>query len=352
MARFTILTLLFFSSLIAHPQEARIIQLPKQSIPLRLEHFHLNSVTDGRNDQSTIGYMLNSNGKRTTLKLAKSTSISIGNFIISNSIPTDISAATELRITELEAITKPAGSGQQLALKMSLAFLINKKQLIEYKVKATDYAKQGKDILDTIELLISKNIIDRLQEFDGWWAKKQGEFIVVDTVQVEATLDDKYIGPMISYARNKPLKLNDFIGKPDPNSPGDAATFSGIMTDYDTKIEDGRLIIIAHITPYFDKYKSWCRPNSRNANTLEHEQHHFDITAIQACDLVQELNNHVFLLGTYKNELQKVFAQKQKDEKESQNVYDEQTSHGRISSVQEEWNKRVKKELKEIPCIK
>lgn len=78
---------------------------------------------------------------------------------------------------------------------------------------------------------------------------------------------------------------------------------------------------------------------------LMHEQHHFDITYINACLFIQKLkaahftsNNYEVLVDQIHDECYEALGKMQDD-------YDGQTMNGRLPKVQLSWNKKIDKEL-------
>ncbi|SRR5579871_304136 len=161
--------------------------------------------------------------------------------------------------------------------------------------------------------------------------------------------DDKNLIP---FSLNNPLTLNDFAGPVNSNVTGDAETYSGILLKYYFSHEHGQLLISVDVFPFFDKSKSWCRKESRNDKTLSHEQIHFYITAIKACEMIEEIEKYHFSIRGYKMELQKISNDKNLEAEEYQNKYDFETKHGRKIEMQQKWNEKITQSLSEQLCFK
>src|SRR4029077_1801867 len=102
-------------------------------------------------------------------------------------------------------------------------------------------------------------------------------------VSVEQDLDDPDI---ISYSTKRPLTLDDFQGKPVESGNAAAVTYSVVFLKYSSAhTASNETIVDVYVLANFNKIKSWCRKESWNKETLEHEQLHFDISAIKACEL-------------------------------------------------------------------
>ena len=91
--------------------------------------------------------------------------------------------------------------------------------------------------------------------------------------------------------------------------------------------------------------------NSRNRETLEHEQRHFDITAIKACELANAIREFKFSVDNYPRELEKLQRQKQKELGQMQDQYDSETRHGLVPSIQQKWDKIIKDQLQNLTCF-
>ncbi len=305
MVKFFLITYLLINctnTVIAQP--VKTIRLNPHKEGIRLEHYRIVAVKDNRADTNFIGSLQTGAGNKNIYKIYFSAASDIFGYARYSIDQNASGTATELHISNLAVSGKLLnGKDQQLTLSMSLAFLINKKKLVEYSVKSTDYTRTGQDATGLIEQMIKKGLVKQLQEFDTWWAKNQESSVISDSVKMDVILETGSAEKeMIVYTGKRALTLPDFTGKPEEDSRGDAATYSGMAIKYDTEIDHGQLKVIARITPFFDRTRSWCREKSRNAKTLEHEQHHFDITAIKACELVNELRKHIFTITNYSKE--------------------------------------------------
>src|SRR5439155_19680676 len=120
---------------------------------------------------------------------------------------------------------------------------------------------------------------------------KNGLHSVTVKVLMEKTTDDTNF---IVYSISRPLQVSDFAAQPDELSLATAITNSGMLVTYDAETKNGYTDVFVHITPYFDKTKSWYRNKKQNPKTLLHEQKHFDIAALKACELVNTIRNYTF----------------------------------------------------------
>jgi hypothetical protein len=146
------------------------------------------------------------------------------------------------------------------------------------------------------------------------------------------------------------LTLNDFSAAVDKSSKGDAETYSGIFIKYYYAHTQNQLMVTVSVLPYFDKGESWCREESRNDKTLSHEQIHFDITAIKACEMIRKIKSFSFTLANYSKELEKISNTQNQEAQELQEKYDLETSHGRNGPAQEAWKEMIYQSLANQLC--
>jgi hypothetical protein len=168
-------------------------------------------------------------------------------------------------------------------------------------------------------------------------------------VQISDQTDDIRL---LAYIPKKPLSLSDFSGTPDRKALADAETLSGIFVKYYFAQEHNRLLITVKVIPFFDKSKSWCRTGSRNARTLSHEQLHFDISAIKACEMVREMDTIPLSPSNYLKKLHAISDGKNQEAQSLQDQYDLETKHGRDAAAQEKWRKIISRSFASQSCYK
>lgn len=147
---------------------------------------------------------------------------------------------------------------------------------------------------------------------------------------------------IICWSESVKLKWNDFQGQPDTSAIFKgmlAATSASIETFY---YEDAGLPNY-RISHFFQKQFSWARDTGKLL--LIHERLHFDISELYARKIrkgIEDLRKQQIKDVTrYVDLINREFVDK--DMKQSQ--YDKGTHHGAIDILQEEWNKKIKKEL-------
>lgn len=166
------------------------------------------------------------------------------------------------------------------------------------------------------------------------------------TVSVAQTLPSRKPNEIL-YKHGLKLKLTDFKGSPEQGSDAVAMTYSGISLNYTSRTEKGQTQVSITVATLFDQSKSWCMLSARNERTLAHEQHHLDITAINACLLRTTLLQYHFT-HNYVNEIADIYKEYREKAEKMQDDYDDATHNGINQAVQEEWNARVVKMLNNL----
>ncbi|HMC99758.1 MAG TPA: hypothetical protein VKH37_06390 [Ferruginibacter sp.] len=152
----------------------------------------------------------------------------------------------------------------------------------------------------------------------------------------------------IYYEPSNKLVWSDFQGRPDNRSIAAAITSSGF--GYSCSMRAKNNIGGLNITVYcfYDKDKSWVKPNLANDYALTHEQHHFDITYIATCMFIQKLRAAKFTMDNYATLLEQIYNESYDLLERMQNEYDGKTMNGRLRNVQLEWNKKIDLQLSTV----
>jgi hypothetical protein len=135
------------------------------------------------------------------------------------------------------------------------------------------------------------------------------------------------------------------MGAPDELSLAQAITYSGLQVKYSYQTFGKRKVVNIAVSPYFHKMNSWWRATHSTEQLLAHEQLHFDITALAACQLMQAIKTTKFTPGNFEQELDSLRKQAEKDRNQLQQQYDRETNHSRVKAKQGEWERKIKSEL-------
>jgi len=166
--------------------------------------------------------------------------------------------------------------------------------------------------------------------------------VVSDVNAGRETADSLYYSP------GRLLEWDDFKGEVDSTSVAAAVTFSGFAYQFRARSSREKLEINLYRWTYFNKNKSWPRPEWRTPKILAHEQLHFDITRITAEELRRALLSSSFSKNNYKQELAQLFYTYQKKAAKTQDEYDRDTRHGLDSLQQANWANRINQALIDI----
>lgn len=342
--RFLIFTVFsfFISPFTAQAQISINIPIKGNIALYQPRNYYISSVVDDRTDKSTAGKTKD------------------GDIIFPGGLEQTILHSIErgknknmpisMHITQLDIKERSAGSKRQFNLSMGIAYYAGATRLTAYN--GSSYAQSYKDAAPYIEKLILKNISDNMKEFDSWVGKNKNAISAAPTVEMHvyfSNLSDNK--NKIAYSRSRKLFITDFQGEPDKSSPGAAATMSGIGMKYQSSTLHNKTTVDVTISVYFDKTRSWMKDIGKNVTILLHEQRHFDITAIKACELKQLIEAASFTPGNYKTELSKLLNRMQQEGTEIQNEYDRETEHGTIIDKQEAWNKKIEALLSKQKCF-
>jgi hypothetical protein len=337
-------------------QNVRIIKLRPERLVCKPLNYHIIAVTDDRPDTTTIGLVRAGvfSKKQVSLNLPGGTARAIDEFMKAWLVQDQHTTPIVLHISQLEVAEQTGGLKAESEVRMTVVFYSGGKKLIEYKGSNTVQA--GVDATRYIEQLIRKSLDNMLQQFDAWYGsnKEQVQAILSGpSIRVDAEIkEDAGDSDRIAYSLSRPLILDDFMGKPDELSRAAAITFSGIDVKYKTETLYSQIKILVTIMPFFDKNRSWCRAASRSKKTLLHEQQHFNITAIKACELVTAIKNYSFTPANYMKELEQLYRQKEKEIAQWQEQYDQETRHGLVPEAQDKWITLVKDNVGRQPCYR
>ncbi len=352
---FFLLMISLYANHSSYAQEIKIVRLKQQKLITRPADYWFDAVKDDRRDTSDIGSVRAGifSKKMTRINLPDGTAGGIHEFLRDNLVQDTLYALPlALHISRFEVVEQTGGLHAESEVYMTLSFFTGNNKLVEYSINSSVSA--GVDAFKYIEGLIRQNLDTIFYQFDKWFLRNRndvlasirGPAILVNTVFGKGIADTG----MIVYSPKTRLKLDDFEGKPDNYLPAAAATYSGIDLKYDSETRYGQTRLTVTITSLFDKARSWCKANSRNEETLQHEQRHFDITAVKACELAEAIRAWSFKPEGYIKEIDQLYKQKQAETERMQDQYDDETKHGQVAAMQDKWNTLVREMLAKQSC--
>jgi len=162
--------------------------------------------------------------------------------------------------------------------------------------------------------------------------------------QTKRQTNSKIKGEQIEWANNKPLTWDNFQAKPIKNHF--AWAFSDVAFGYEIEQKNNQVFVIAR-TKFNCKY-SWVKEDKKSEYLLKHEQTHFDIIELYARKFREELLSKSIKASKFSTIVQKLYDKYVDEIFKRQQLYDKETNLGMIKEKQEEWNKKVAEELKEL----
>lgn len=165
--------------------------------------------------------------------------------------------------------------------------------------------------------------------------------------QANAPAQSIKIGDSIS---NRPLQWSDFAGTPDAASPYFANTAWNINYSYNAVHfnEVKAIINDLEVTLQFNRDKSWKKKDNISDALLKHEQGHFDIATLCQLEIINLIKNAALHKNDYSSQIKNIFRQSIQKYKALEDRYDIETEHSLNTTKQEEWNKFIQSEKKQL----
>lgn len=342
-----LLFVLIIYPVLAFGQEVRTIKLKPKKQLYNPANYYIEAVFDDRNDTTNIGKMragiLN---KPTFVNLENGAANAILNLLRSHTQDDNNRTRVQMHITRLEVVEQNVGMKQQAEVYIGVAFYEKGDKLIEYTGSAN--IQTGLDASAYISQLVINNIEHCLESFDKRIGERKTVTEVIANVKIDGTSTDP---ELIPFNNNVTLTYGDFSGDPDDLSMASALTYSGVSMRYQHGEQNGQIHLNVTLSAYFDKTKSWCRPNAKNEKMLNHELLHFQITALNTCRLAKTIQAYKFSTADYEKELSNLLKEADKEGARLQNQYDKETTHGVKTAEQQKWNKEIRTQLDTENCF-
>lgn len=152
----------------------------------------------------------------------------------------------------------------------------------------------------------------------------------------------------LEWRSDRKLKWEDFKSLPDAHSKASAEVLCTVKVDYRSK-QDTLFVVVKAI---MKQSESWYNRKYKVPASLQHEQIHFDIAEIYA----RTLRSKITVLKTKKSkvsdELDVLIKLNGQELNTFQDMYDNETNHGRNKKKQLEWEKIVAADLKAYSLYK
>jgi len=343
----TVVTLILAMAL--KGQNSKIVHLDNKPVNYAPVEFYINAVIDDRSEKEHAG-KLTSEGKKGTIDMTNGVAGAFENFISANVKQNKNKQPLALHVPVLDINVAKTGGLWKTEIILTLSFYVGEKKLVDFTGKGK--VSSDKEPEEYISNFLIQNLESDLKQFDEWWAQNKGEIPTAREVKVNVKLGRQIDKPYcIGYDKDRLLRIDDFRGPPKGEGREMAETMSGIGFGYTAKTENGQIVVSVTVTPYFDKSQSWFKEAGKNQRVLNHEQAHFDITAIKACELVKTIRNSTFTQENYKDLLEKLRNRNGDDTFAEENLYDDETVHGTVNDKQLEWERKLKEEVGSVGCF-
>lgn len=165
--------------------------------------------------------------------------------------------------------------------------------------------------------------------------------------QTKRQTNSKIKGEKIEWSTNRPLTWDDFHGK--PIKTHFAWALSDVSFGYEIEQKDNKVFVITKAI--FNCKYSWVKEDKKSEHLLKHEQTHFDIIELYARKFRKELLSKTIKAKKFSDSLLKLYNKYVDQIFKMQQHYDKETNLGMIKAKQEEWNKKIAAELKELEAF-
>lgn len=343
--------LLLPSMLFVHGLQAQgmaPVRLKQEKADIAPKTFYISGVTDSMPDAKTIGTIAGE-GKKRPITMDGGVADAIKSYIDHNISEDASKQAVALNVSKINFNIEKKGKLWLINAEFGVTFYA-------CNIKLLGYYSRGQQQVDTLtdaypDEFIRRVIREDLGKFDVWWAAHKNEYPVSQEVKVNVSIGKTVSMPdCIVYSTNRPLEISDFKGSVQNDSNENAVTYSGMTFIQTVAIEKGQFVVNVTITPYFEKTSSWFKVGEQSKILLAHEQAHFDITAIKACELVNELRHTAFTKDNYLTLIGQIERQYDEKKNEEQDAYDTETNHSKIADKQQEWQHKLSEQVKALGC--
>ncbi|QEC75673.1 hypothetical protein [Mucilaginibacter ginsenosidivorax] len=321
---------------------------------LPVSEFYVAGVVDERDDRSPVAWLLPATQAtaatpRLSLDLQGGVSTAVKQYF-DKSVPANktlrpiIIHIKKIRVDEK---LQPDGRVEGKA-GIILSFWLKKDgediHLVDYR-GGTGYTRSTGQQMD-IGGLLSNSLQAGLAYFSTW-INKQADSNIKLAKGVKLIFSDyteKPEGDTIYYSAKRPLKWDDFQQKP-PASKYEAEVFPSISYGEQAEVVKGIVCVRISLKPYLPKSACWVKNGARTPYSLNHEQRHFDIVKLVMEHFKQHLLKEKLTVDNYDGPINMQYLDSFREMNDMEKRYDDETNHGMNESVQEEWNKKIDREL-------
>lgn len=338
-------------------QEKSVLSLPANSgAVIRQNQFFIQEVEDKRkNPGASLGRIIMA-GKESPLSLPKSIENELFAYW-SKAVPRREGAYLPLYITVKDlqisekrmAPNKVNGEGKLTVTfrwyrNMESVELTNFQTSVNYSRPEREYDHAR---------LVSQMLDQAILHFQKWLVANNGKSpaLARKLILRFKEITGKNNGDTVFYSPKRPLIWDDFRGKGRPGSRYAAAVFTSFAYEGKSFPEGLDLVLEIGLKTYMVKSMSWGNANARNANTIGHEQLHFDITRLVVERFKERLKKADLTIEDFDSELQYQFLEAYREMNIDQENYDNETGHGINTGAQAKWERKVNTEIERIYSV-
>jgi len=330
--------------------------LNNERLPVTAKEFYVAGITDNRADRSAVAWLLPpgpGNPEKYTVDLKGGAGTSIKQFVTAALPPDKTLRPIFIHIEQfrLDETVLP-GDHVEGKVKVSLSFYLQKD---DQNVHLTNYngsAGYNRHVNQEVDIeMVLRHALGYSLTFFNTWINKEANTNIKLARDVKITFTDyteQPEGDTIYYSPKRPLQWDDFKATPLRNSRFGAEVLPSI--GYDEDVEVSKSIIHVHLNTkaFVPKSACWVKDDSKNAYSLNHEQRHFDIVKIIIERFKQKLKAEKLPVDNYDGPINVDYLESYHEMNVMQEQYDAETAHGMNIVVQEQWNKKIDKELKVV----
>ncbi|SEO50287.1 hypothetical protein SAMN05428947_102596 [Mucilaginibacter sp. OK283] len=353
--RLKLLIILFFP-LFCNAQKINgpiVLTAPQFLLPAN--EFYIAGVVDDRDDRGAVAWLLPAAQltpatPKYRVDLVGGTLPAVKEYMGKSLPPDKILRPVIIHIKKLmvDETLQPGGKVEG-KLSIVLSFWLKKDdddlRLIDYR-GGTNYTRGTGQQMD-VGGLLGNSLRVGLLYFNSWIDKQAGGNIKLakGVKLIFSDYAEQPEGDTIYYSAKRRLSWDDFQQRP-LASKYEAEVFPSIA--YGEHVEVVKGIINVHISlkPYLPKSACWVKDGGRTPYNLNHEQRHFDIVKLVMEHFKQHLLKEKLTVDNYDGPINVDYLDSFREMNDLQKQYDDETNHGLNVSVQEEWNKKIDKELK------
>ena len=327
--------------------------LKNEQLPVTTKEFYVAGVVDDRTDRSAVAWLWSIGPgipAKYTVDLKGGALAAIKQFVNVALPPNKTLRPVIIHIQKLRLDETPLSLDHvEGKLKVSLSFYLQKDdqniRLSDYNGSA-GYNRHVNQQID-IEPVFRHALEYGLTYFNTWINSEAATNIkLARGVQISFTdYTEQPEGDTIYYSFKRPLTWDDFKARPLINSRFGAEILPSIGYSEDIDVSKGIVNVHMNTKAFVPKSASWVKADSKNAYSLNHEQRHFDIVKIILERFKQKLRAEKYTVDNYDGPINVQYLESFHEMNVMQEQYDTETAHGMNIAAQEEWNRKIDKEL-------